>query len=408
MTLTPAEKPKLSEKWIVLIVSLVQFVNILDFMMVMPLGPDFARDLHIPMEKIGMIGGTYTLAAFVSGVVGSFFLDRFDRKKALLFSLAGLSIATVAGGLSNGLFSLLVARVAAGFFGGPATATALSIISDVIPPSRRGKAMGTVMLSFSLASILGIPVGLELARLKGWPMPFFAVGALGLVVLILATKLLPTMTGHFTSKHKEQVTESLTKQFTDPSYLLSFSMLGLGIFSTFIMVPNLSAYLQFNLHWPREHMGMLYFSGGLVSIVSAQLGGRLSDKYGSIVPVIIASVLILAILWFGYIHFIPGTPVPLIFAGYMFANNLRFVSFNTLSSKVPAPHLRARFTSVQGAIQHAMSSLGAWGSTLFLTTAATGELVGMPTIATITAVAVLITPIIVYQLEKRVKGRLAH
>jgi MFS family permease len=151
-------------------------------------------------------------------------------------------------------------------------------------------------------------------------------------------------------------------------------------------------------------MGMLYFSGGIVSIVSAQLGGRLSDKYGSIVPVMIASVLILAILWFGYIHFIPGTPVPLIFAGYMFANNLRFVSFNTLSSKVPAPHLRARFTSVQGA----MSSMGAWGSTLFLTTAANGELIGMPTIAAVTACVVMITPIIVYKLEKRVKGRLAH
>ena len=58
---------KVSERAIVFLVGAVQFVNILDFMMVMPLGPDFSRALGIPTSHLGYIGGAYTAAASVAG-----------------------------------------------------------------------------------------------------------------------------------------------------------------------------------------------------------------------------------------------------------------------------------------------------------------------------------------------------
>ena len=56
-----------SERQLVFLVGAVQFVNVLDFMMVMPLGPDFARALDIPVSRLGLVGGVYTAAAAVSG-----------------------------------------------------------------------------------------------------------------------------------------------------------------------------------------------------------------------------------------------------------------------------------------------------------------------------------------------------
>lgn len=73
----------ISERSLLFLIGAVQFVNILDFMMVMPLGPDFARDLGIPTSQLGLIGGSYTAAAAVTGLLGAFFLDRFDRRSAL-------------------------------------------------------------------------------------------------------------------------------------------------------------------------------------------------------------------------------------------------------------------------------------------------------------------------------------
>ena len=132
--------------------------------MVMPLGPDFARALGISTAHLGLIAGSYTAAAAVAGIVGARFLDRFDRRKALGVAIFGLVTGTAAGALAQGLASLVIARAIAGAFGGPATSIALSIIADVVPPARRGRAMGAVMGAFSVASVLGVPLGLRLAQ----------------------------------------------------------------------------------------------------------------------------------------------------------------------------------------------------------------------------------------------------
>ena len=151
--MTPTDPTTLaSERRVVLLLGAVQFVNILDFMIVMPLGPDFSKALGIPVSHLGTIGGSYTASAAISGLVGSLFLDKFDRRKALGWSMAGLVLGTLAGGFATGLNTLLLARVVAGLFGGPATSLSFSIIADIIPPERRGKAMGIVMGAFSLAS----------------------------------------------------------------------------------------------------------------------------------------------------------------------------------------------------------------------------------------------------------------
>src|SRR5215831_18468755 len=110
-----------SERLIVFLVGAIQFVNILDFMMVMPLGPAFARGLGISTARLGLVAGSYMAGAAVAGVIGARFLDRFDRRKALGVALFGLVSGTAAGALAHGLASLVLARVIAGCFGGPAT-----------------------------------------------------------------------------------------------------------------------------------------------------------------------------------------------------------------------------------------------------------------------------------------------
>src|SRR6187551_468220 len=82
------------ERRIIFLVGAIQFVNVLDFMMVMPLGPDFAAALSIDTSHIGLVGGAYTASAAVAGMVGSLFLDRFDRRRALACAMLGLALGT--------------------------------------------------------------------------------------------------------------------------------------------------------------------------------------------------------------------------------------------------------------------------------------------------------------------------
>lgn len=389
-----------SERTIIFLVGAVQFVNILDFMMVMPLGPDFATALDIPVSAIGTVGGAYTASAACSGLLGAAVLDRFDRRKALAVAMGGLVVGTAAGGFATGLWTLLAARVLAGFFGGPATALAMSIVTDVIPAERRGKALGAVMGAFSAASVLGVPLGLELARLFGWRAPFFAVAALGLVIAAGAIWLLPPMRGHLAAaKTHSGVRELLSRPIVRWSYLLAASVM----MSMFILIPNFSAFLQGNLHYPRTGLGTLYLFGGLFSFVGLRAFGGWVDRFGSVRVGTAATLGLVALTAFWFLAYDPRVPVLVIFVVFMLGSSGRNVAYNTLVSKVPLPHERARFQSIQSAVQHMASATGAFLSAQLLVARPDGSLGNVETIAIVSIGISLLVPFLLSAVARRLR-----
>lgn len=405
-----APAPQLSRhQWsIVLLIAAVQFINILDFVMVMPLGPDFAKALGIDESHLGYVGGAYTAAGCVSGLIGSLFLDRFDRRKALAVAMLGLVLGTAAGGFAVDLPTLLFARVLAGAFGGPATSLSFSIIADSIPPSLRGRAMGTVMGAFSIASVIGVPIGLWLAEAFSWRAPFLGVAAAGLVVCGLAIFLLPPMTSHLERKGPKVTLRQLVD---DPLVQLSYAMTAIVMIAGFVLIPNIAAYLQLNLGFPRSALKWAYGVGGVASLLATQLGGRAVDRFGSSrVGAFGAGASMLVVYFFFYLphaHVAAGLVIA-VFVAFMIANGLRNVSYNTLTTKVPAPEVRARFTSMQSAVQHGASALAAMGSAQLLSTVGEGEarhLEGMPLVAMVSIGLSAVVPVMIYVVERGVRRR---
>lgn len=392
----------LSERKLLFLIGSVQFVNVLDFVMVMPLGPDFARALGIPAAQLGIVGGAYTAAAALSGVVGALFLDRFDRRKALACALVGLVLGTLAGGFAWDLGSLIAARVIAGAFGGPATSIAQAIIADVVPVERRGRAMGAVMGAFSVASVLGVPVGLELARVGGWQMPFFAVAGLGVVVASLAIGMMPPLTSHLTRRSSEPAV-STRQLLSRPLVWLALSIIALAMMGNFVMIPNLSAYFQQNRGYPRAELGLLYLVGGGVSFLTMRLSGKITDRVGAARTAAFGTALFVTVLILGFVHPIASLPVLVIFVGFMVTSSFRFVALQALVSRVPKPAERARYMSVQSCVQHLASAAGAMLASTMLETRPDGSLLGMERVATFTAATAALVPLVMYLVEARVQ-----
>jgi predicted MFS family arabinose efflux permease len=386
-----------SERTILFLVGAIQFVNILDFMMVMPLGPDFAVALGIPVSEIGKIGGAYTAAAAVSGLLGATVLDRFDRRQALALAMLGLVLGTAAGGFATGLGTLLAARVLAGFFGGPATSLAMSIVTDVIPAERRGKAVGAVMGAFSAASVLGVPAGLELARLAGWRAPFFAVAALGLVLAAGAVALLPPMRGHLAAAPSHpRLAELLGRPVVRRSYLLTATVM----MSSFILIPNFSAFLQGNLGYPRDSLSVLYLVGGLFSFVGLRAFGALVDRHGPALVGSVATLSLAGITAFWFMAYDPRVPVLALFVAFMIGMSARNVAYTTLVSKVPRPHERARFLSMQSAVQHLASAFGALLSAELLVALPDGSLGNIEGVALVSIGLALAVPFVLHAVTR--------
>lgn len=388
------------ERSLVLVVSAVQFVNILDFVMVMPLGPDFARELAVPTSMMGAIGGAYTLSAAISGVIGSFFLDRFERRRALTWLMLGLALATALGGFAFDLFSLLAARVLAGAFGGPATSLALAIITDTVPAERRGKALGIMGSAFAVASVLGVPAGLELARWFGFRAPFLGVAALGLLVTALARFALPELKGHL-----HRIKAASAGPFLSLGACAALGGSALVMLGVFSIVPNIATFVQFNLGYPRELLGTLYLVGGIASFIAMRFVGLAVDRFGALAVFAFGTLLHAFALVFGFIHPLAALPILLVFSVFMVSGSSRMVPLQTLSTRVPDPSARARFMSAQSSVQHFSSAAGAFLSSAFLRAEPSGRLIGLDQVAAVSLGLALSAPFLVWFVERSLATR---
>src|SRR5213593_3231508 len=108
---------------LLLVLTAIQFTNILDFVIMMPLGPQLMRVFSISPQEFGFVVSAYTFSAGISGFTAAFFIDRFDRKKALLVLYSGFTVGTFLCSFAPAYFFLLGARIIAGTFGGILGAT---------------------------------------------------------------------------------------------------------------------------------------------------------------------------------------------------------------------------------------------------------------------------------------------
>lgn len=383
----------------VLLAALIQLINALDFMMIMPLGPDLAQGLGISPAWIGYLGGGYTLAAAVSSLFTAKYIDRFDRKNVVLVALTGLSLSTLFCAFAWNISSLLSVRVLAGLFAGPATAIVLAIVIDQVPIAQRGRAMAIVMGTFSVAAIAGVPFGLKLSLMYGWTAPFFVLTALGVITLIAICLLLPNMTAHLNFSANNTTGVSLLALLGNILVINAFLSMGFAIFSTFLIVPNLAAWLQFNLGVPREDMSLYYTTGGVVSLIVLQCGGYLTDKLGVLrITITIASVVIVLLLD-GFMHN-PWLPPLVIFTLFMALTATRTIVAATVNTQVPHPAERAAFMSLQSVCQHMFSGLAAVISSMILIDV-NGRLENLEQLAGISILLTMIQPLFLFWLLRK-------
>ena len=98
------------ERALLLTLAGIQFAHILDFMIMMPLGPILMRELGVGTHEFGLLVSAYTFSAAFTGVLAAMFVDRFERKRLLLTMFALFALATLACGLAPGYWTLLAAR----------------------------------------------------------------------------------------------------------------------------------------------------------------------------------------------------------------------------------------------------------------------------------------------------------
>ena len=362
------------ERAVLMTLAAVQFTSIVDFMVVMPLGPQLMRTLAITPAQFGLIVSSYTISAGVAGVVASSLVDRFGRKSAFLGLYVGFLVGTLFCGLAQTYTLLLVARIVTGAFGGVLGGMAMAIVGDVFPDERRGRATGILMSAFSLASVFGVPFGLYLGTRYDWHAPFLMLVAIGLPVLGVGLRALPPLRGHL-AKANVAPWARVVETYTHPNHVRAFALVVSVMLGTFMVVPFISPYLVSNAGVLERDLPWIYVGGGILSLVSSPLIGRWADKAGKLkVYRIIApgsALMMLALTNLPKVGLLVAVAAVSLL---MVSNAGRMVAAMAMINASVEPRMRGGFMSAYSSVQHIAAGVGAFLAGLIIAEGPDGTL----------------------------------
>ena len=364
----------------------IQFTNIVDFMVMMPLGPYFTRLFGISDAQFGLLVSAYTLAAGTSGLFASLFVDRYERKRLLLTLYGGFALATLACGLAPGYGLLLLARVAAGLFGGVMGTLVQTMVGDAIPFERRGAAMGLVMASFSLATVAGVPASLWLAEALGWHAPFIAIALASALFGAVGLRTLPRLSGHLQGVRARTAWQPLVQVLRQPGHWRAFAFTALIMSTSFTIIPYITIYTTSNVGITQAQVPLVYLAGGVATLFSSRLIGVASDRWGKArVFRTVATAALVPLLALTHLPPAPLWVLVIVTTLFFVLVSGRFVPGMALITAAAVPSLRGTFMSLNGAVQSAAMGIASLVGGLLIGRDAAGRVTGFGTCGWIAA-----------------------
>jgi MFS transporter, DHA1 family, inner membrane transport protein len=268
---------------------------------------------------------------------------------------------------------------------------AMAIIGDVFPEERRGRATGSLMTGFALASVAGVPLGQVLGTHFGWHVPFVTLAIAGIPALVLTPFALPPLDGHVGKSHEHPL-RSLVETFSHANHLKSFALIVTLMVGSFAVFPYLSVFLVGNIGITEKQLSLLYVAGGVLTLAAAPVVGRLADRLGKLrVYRIIApgsAVMFLVLTHLPPVH--AGVAIALF--GVMMAFNVgRMIPAMAMVTSSVEPRRRGGFLSANASLQHVASGIGASIGGAIISENADGKLEHFGTVGWIAAGATLLS-----------------
>lgn len=355
-----------TEKKVCSLLTIIQFTQILDFVVLIPLGSMLMRHFHMSTAEFGLLVSAYNISAAIVGILAGAWLDYFPRKNILIFIYFLFALATLGCGLATTTLQLMMARILAGACGGILNSLVYAYIPDTVRASHRGEATGFILSAFSLASILGVPLGLYFAATFFWQMCFYFIVVLAVIGILLCLWFLPNIT-----KDKMQLNTNLSQNLKlmlwhykdlliQKKHILGLLFLAMISTSSFIIIPLIAPYAVSNLGLQESALKYIYFFGGILTFFMSRPVGKACDLYGAHKMYgIIALFSLIPVLVYTHMGPMPFGIIILVTSLFMALVSSRFIPTLTMLNTIPLPHDRIAYLSLVNATRTLAVAVGA-------------------------------------------------
>jgi DHA1 family putative efflux transporter-like MFS transporter len=234
-----------------------------------------ASDTGVSLSAAGQLITVFSLAYAFGTPILMAVTARLERRKLLLYSL-GVFVA--GNGLSMalpGFESLLGMRIVLALSTGVFVVTALTVAAKLAPPEKQGGAIATLVMGFSTAMIIGVPLGRVVASAYDWRLIFGGIGALGLLAMFLISAVIPSTGGEKPVPLREQL--ALLKQ---PKIAIALLVTFFWIGGYSIAYTYISPFLLSVTGMNEKEVSIGLFAFGIASLIGSKLGGFGTDRWG--------------------------------------------------------------------------------------------------------------------------------
>lgn len=263
---------------VIVLISLSFMLGMSEFIVVGVL-PDIAAGLKVSEVTVGNL---VSLFAFVYAPVtplGSALSARFPRFATHLTLVGVFLIGNVLCAFASNYGVLVVARILIALVSGTLVAIAMTYAPDVTTEQYRTKFIAWVFSGFSIASVVGVPVGTWVANTFGWRWAFHLVNVLTVVLIVLMVMVLP--------RNSHIVKIGFLPQFRlffDRRIQLGVLAVVFGAAATYVFYTYLTPIMRDEVHVPEQYLSVGLVIFGAACLWSNLYGGKLADRGRGVEP----------------------------------------------------------------------------------------------------------------------------
>ena len=263
---------------VIVLISLSFMLGMSEFIVVGIL-PDIAAGLKVSEVTVGNL---VSLFAFVYAPVtplGSALSARFPRFATHLTLVGVFLIGNVLCAFASNYGVLVVARILIALVSGTLVAIAMTYAPDVTTEQYRTKFIAWVFSGFSIASVVGVPVGTWVANTFGWRWTFHLVNVLTVVLIVLMVMVLP--------RNSHIVKIGFLPQFRlffDRRIQLGVLAVVFGAAATYVFYTYLTPIMRDEVHVLEQYLSVGLVIFGAACLWSNLYGGKLADRGRGVEP----------------------------------------------------------------------------------------------------------------------------
>lgn len=271
---------------------LLMFSASSQLMIIAPILPQVGRQLNIDATLQGTLVTAYAVMLSIFAIVMGPISDRIGRRRVLMIGTGAMAVALSLHNLAFDYYSFLVVRAVAGAAGGMLSGASVSFVGDYFPYERRGWANGIVATGISAGQILGVPFGTVLAEWYGVYGPFtlFAVSMGGAFLLVWLFVPQPDVERHSDELSVRAALDNYKQLLTHRATAATATVYGLMFLSFSVYIVYLPTWLTSTFGINGHQIASLFFVGGMASVITGPMAGRLSDRIGRRLIIVISCI----------------------------------------------------------------------------------------------------------------------